>query len=222
MKFLFPPALFGPLSGNIMACFSQISLVFEIGEPTNRLRPAEDGLLRLWQIASSYKQVIFCHSSPARRRLSCAFTLQAAQLRNCSIVTDKKLNLHLCSCLQIQTFQRENGFFNTFQSVSSFWWVNIVSHVTFVKNDNGTEFRVYNPCKQWVQLFSWEVCSHSFPKKKLWMIAIIPTSSSHCPGGVIVQKIRSHQLRGKAEQKSHLSTGDWRLLNRYLLVDLTH
>lgn len=42
MKFLFPPLLFGPLSGNIIACFSQISLVFEIGEPTNRLRRAEE------------------------------------------------------------------------------------------------------------------------------------------------------------------------------------
>lgn len=40
MKCLFPPLLFGPLSGNIMACFSQISLVFEIGEPTNKSRRA--------------------------------------------------------------------------------------------------------------------------------------------------------------------------------------
>lgn len=42
MKFLFPPLLFGPLSRNIMACFSQISLVFEIKGLTNGLWCAED------------------------------------------------------------------------------------------------------------------------------------------------------------------------------------
>lgn len=190
MKFLFPPVPFGPLSANIMACFSQISLVFEIAEPTDRLRRAEDVPLRLWQIVSSYKQVIFCHSSSAERHRSCAFTLQAVRLRNCSIVTDKKLNLHLCSCQQTQTFQRGNGFFNTFQNSTSFWWVNTVSHVTFVKNDNRTGFRVYNPWKQSVPVFSWEVYFHSYLKNLI--ITVIPTSISHCPAGIIAHKIRSY------------------------------
>lgn len=98
MKFLVPPLPFGLLSGNMMACFRQIGLVFEIRKLTDRC--AKEISLRLWQTPHTFKLVIFC----------------LKEMRNCSIVTGSN-SIYVTVC-RYKPLKRGNCFFSTFQSVT--------------------------------------------------------------------------------------------------------
>lgn len=162
----FPPLLFGPLSGNIMACFSQIKHVFEMGEPTNRPRRAEEiSPPSLTWSTFTYTGNFLSFLSCYKTRWLCIYTASSWgivllwQVRGSS-------SIYLAVCRD-NLFNAETALFN---GVTSFWWVNIVSQFMI---------HAYNGRSCSLERF---ILTKSFESLQ-WS----PYSISHCPRGVIVQ-----------------------------------